>query len=428
MFRALLVLLCLASPAPAQTPFPLPLPDGGHAALPRLHVASDGAVWLSWVERTAAAGHRLRLAARSPGGDWGEPVTVAAGTDWFVNWADFPAVAVDGKGRLWAHWLRKLSAASYAYEVRISHSDDRGHTWSPPQTVHDDGSQTEHGFVSLLPRGDGGVVIAWLDGRQTAPQATPARIGGGHPDHGPGAMTLRAARIGVGGKDGEWLLDPRTCDCCQTAAAMTSRGPAVVYRGRDEREIRDILITRFDGAQWTPPRKVHDDGWRMPACPVNGPAATASGDSLWVAWYTVGPGVPTVRLAYSADAGERFDAVRDLASGPGVLGRVALVHSGNAVWVAWLEEDEDGQSLWLARADHRLESLQRMELARPAGRGRATGFPQLAVQGSELLVVWTDVAAGQPGLLGARVALDQALEFDAPLVQHGRPRWLLGRH
>ena len=54
------------------------------------------------------------------GGAWSAPETVAAGKDWFVNWADFPSVAVLPDGALFAHWLRKSGPANHAYDVRVS--------------------------------------------------------------------------------------------------------------------------------------------------------------------------------------------------------------------------------------------------------------------------------------------------------------------
>ena len=57
------------------------------------------------------------------------------------------------------------------------------------------------------------------------------------------------------------LVDDRVCDCCQTAAALTSDGPVVVYRDRTEDEIRDIHISRLIDGAWTESRAVSDDGW-----------------------------------------------------------------------------------------------------------------------------------------------------------------------
>lgn len=418
MYRiACALVLGIVGAAAASEIEPLPLPaQGSHAALPRLHAAVDGSVWLSWVERVEEGGHRLRL-ARFAGGGWSEPVTAAEGDDWFVNWADFPAVALTGEGRLWAHWLRRTGAAPYAYEVRLTHSDDGGRTWSPALTVHEDRSETEHGFVSLLPGPDRGLLVAWLDGRLTA----------AGPDGSPGgAMTLRAARFGNEGtrQSAEWLLDARTCDCCQTAAVSTAKGPVVVYRGRDEDEIRDIVLTRFDGRSWSRPRRVQPDRWRMPACPVNGPAAVADGESLWVAWYTVAGGLARIRVAHSPNAGTDFTAMVEVDRDADLLGRVALALDDESLWLAWLGEAESVQRLWLARLPRDLSGApERVEVAHLAGRGRATGFPQLAVHDDALLLVWTDVVGGRPALHGARLLPARSLASGVvPLAGRGRPR------
>ncbi|PKL96927.1 MAG: hypothetical protein CVV17_13075, partial [Gammaproteobacteria bacterium HGW-Gammaproteobacteria-7] len=327
-----LFLLATCGPGLALETTPLILPAKGHAALPKLHSAPDGTLWLNWVERTQTGGHRLRLVNHAGEDGWSEPITVAEGEDWFVNWADFPSVAVSRDGTLWAHWLRKLSQAPYAYEVRMTRSSDRGRTWSAEATVHDDGTPTEHGFVSLLPAAGDGMLVAWLDGRETA--------GGGHGGHGnDGAMTLRAAQLGqpaqdnVLGKGMEWLIDSRTCDCCQTAAAHTAKGPVVVYRGRDPDEIRDIKLSRLEDGAWSAPRSVHDDRWLMPACPVNGPAAAAEGVKVWVAWYTIANGLPTLRAARSDNAGDSFETVVDVTFGHQVLGRVGLAVDRDWVWM-----------------------------------------------------------------------------------------------
>ncbi|MDZ4349115.1 MAG: sialidase family protein [Xanthomonadaceae bacterium] len=415
-------LLLISGSSLALETEPLLIPSQGHAALPKLHSAPDGTLWLSWVERTEGSSHRLRLVSRTAGAGWSEPVTVSEGSDWFVNWADFPSVAVSRDGTLWAHWLRKLNKAPYAYEVRMARSHDQGRSWTSGNTVHDDATPTEHGFVSLLPLDSGGLLVAWLDGRAT---------GGSEGGHGSGgAMTLRAARLGDSvsdndlGKASEWLVDSRTCDCCQTAAAQTAKGPVVVYRGREPDEIRDIKISRFEDGEWSAPGSVHDDRWLMPACPVNGPAAAADGMDVWVAWYTVADGLPTLRAARSNDAGDSFATVVDVAVGHEVLGRVGLAVGSHWAWMVWLTEDKDGQALWLGRLGRDLSTpIERIELSRVSGRGRATGFPQLAVIEDRLVVVWTDVVGGRPGLHGLEIAAgaDSTISADR-LVHHGRAR------
>ena len=380
-----------------------PLPTVGAAAQPDLVAARDGRLLLSWIEAgtgNSGSSHRLKFAAFD-GNAWSATQEIAHGDDWFVNWADTPHIAATEDGALWAHWLRESAKAAYAYDVVLSRSGDGGKTWSTPLTVNDDATPTEHGFVSLWPQSRDSLGIAWLDGRNTGGEGN-----GGHEEHGAGgAMTLRVARLDAGlNKSTESELDPRTCDCCQTDTAMTARGPLIVYRDRDGDEIRDIVTARFDNGAWTLPRKVHDDRWKMPACPVNGPAVAANGVQAWVAWYTAADEMPKVRIARSQDAGDSFSPPVDLDSGLEVQGRVGIAADGDAVWVSWSREDANGQSIWLARYDAELDKeLQRIQVAKLQGRGRATGFAQLVARGNGAYLVWTDVVDGKPALHGARV-------------------------
>ena len=56
---------------------------------------------------------------------------------------------------------------AYSYDVRVAWSRDAGETWSDPITPHDDGTLTEHGFVSMVPERGDQVSLVWLDGRET---------------------------------------------------------------------------------------------------------------------------------------------------------------------------------------------------------------------------------------------------------------------
>ena len=142
----------------------------------------------------------------------------------------------------------------------------------------------------------------------------------------------------------------------------------------------------------------------MPACPVNGPAVAARGSRAVVAWYTAAGDTPTLKLARSEDAGDSYAAPRVLDQGAQLQGRVDVAMDADAVWVLWLREDAQGQSLQLARYAADLSGEpQRLEVARLRGRGRATGFPQLALSGAAAYALWTDVADGRPSLHGARI-------------------------
>lgn len=396
--RGIALAVLLAGPAGAATVHDWPLPAPPGSAQPSLALAPNGDLLLSWIERQRE-GHRLMFARHaSSQPQWSASRQIAQGKDWFVNWADFPAIQALPDGSLWAHTLVSNGGAAYAYDVQLHASHDGGRQWRAVDAVHTDGTATEHGFASLWPQSGAGLGIAWLDGRNS---------GGGHDhaSHGGGGMSLRAAMFGAQGqKLADYELDGMTCDCCQTDAAVGAKGTLVAYRDRDAGEVRDIKLTRFDGKAWTAPRLVHADGWVMPACPVNGPAIAARGRQAWVAWYTEAGGQPSLRLAASKDDGDHFAPPLTLASGPDQLGRVDLAADGSGVWVSWMQESGGRQSLWLARRDPTLAQEHfRVRVAELAGRGRATGFPRLHLRDGQAWLAWTEVVAGQPMVRGARV-------------------------
>jgi len=389
--------------ATAATPLrisPLVLPVAITAAQPDLVSDGRGRLLLSWLE-PQGDGHALKFAIFADN-RWSAPQTIAAGDDWFVNWADTPHLAITPDGALWAHWLQKSAKATYAYDVMLVRSADGGRRWAPPLRVNDDGLAAEHGFVSLWPAAHDTLGIAWLDGRESAGENA-------HADHNTrdatasGAMTLRAAAFDAQlQRHDEARLDAMTCDCCQTDVAMTARGPLLVYRDRTPEEIRDIAVTRQRQGAWTPAHLVHADRWTMPACPVNGPAVVAQGDEVLVGWYTAAGNTPTLKLARSSDAGDTFAAPVVVDSGEAMQGRVDVALDRDSAWVLWLREDATGQSLQLARyAPDLSRTPQRIEVTKLQGRGRATGFPQLVLRSGAPHVVWTDIVAGKPQLRAA---------------------------
>jgi len=337
---------------------------------------------MSWLEPAAEGEFHLRH-ARWSNGAWVAPGTIATGREWFINWADFPSV-VPVTPTLWAaHWLQQKPGNVYSYDVRISMSSDAGTTWSAPMTPHDDGTATEHGFVSIIAAG-GQPYGIWLDGRNTSGESH------GHEgsDHGAGgAMTIRGAQLTPASAAGSVEIDARVCDCCQTDAVTTRETTVLVYRDRSDDETRDIYAARLGSNGWSAPAVVHADGWRIAACPVNGPAVDARGDHVAVAWFTA-PDQPRVRLAFSSDGGRTFAAPVEVTSGR-VVGRVdvVLLADGRAV-VSWLEELPGAAAIRARPFTSSGPTGPVMTIARSAV-ARSSGFPQMALAGDELLFAWT---------------------------------------
>ncbi len=358
---------------------PVATPAASDARTPGLSVDGDR-VHLVWFE-DAPEGHRLRTATLE-GDVFGPASTVRAGGDFIVNWADTPSIVRGGDGALWVHWPQRSGPAKYAYDVRLARSED-GRTWETRGAAHDDGTQTEHGFPSMWPA-PGGVEAVWLDGRQT--------LRGG-------PMTLRWGRFGA--KPAGERVDERVCDCCGTSAS----GGLVAYRDRAHGEIRDVRVARRDAGGWRSV-SVHDDGWRMPGCPVNGPAIRADGSRVVVAWFTGAGGGARVRAAFSADGARSFGAPIDIDTAA-PLGRVdvALAPDGAAV-VAWLARDETRAALRVRRVHPSGRIGAALTLATTAAT-RAAGFPRMVRRGGDLVVAWTHCGASCGGLRVGRLPLTE---------------------
>ena len=349
---------------------------------------SSRGVLLSWVERVGDRAH-LKFADRTAKG-WSRPKTVASGTDWFVNWADVPSVLRLADGTLAGHWLRKSGAETYAYDVRLAYSRDEGETWSAPFTPHHDGTKTEHGFASLIHIPGAGLGLVWLDGRAMQ-QPEPQR---GHGSHGSGAMSVRFATFDrTWRQTGDVAIDTRVCECCPTTAALTSEGPIAAYRNRSDDEVRDIYVTRLVDGKWTAGAPVHGDGWRIDACPVNGPMLSARGRQVAIAWFTVQQDQGRAFAAFSKDAGRTFGAPIRL-DDAGALGRVdiELLPDGSAV-ATWIETTPGGTQFRARRVEPSAQVSEALTVA-DVQATRASGYPRVAVHRDELVFAWTDTDAG----------------------------------
>ncbi len=379
LFATVLTAACTSSDEPVfGDPVVVDLPAAAAVSGPRFTTGPDGRLTLSWME-PHDAGALLRFATMQDQ-RFGVPATVVDEPRMFVNWADVPSVLHVGGEHWIAQWLRYSADLTYSYDVVVAQSFDGGRTWSDPVVAHTDGTPTEHGFVSMH-REPEGVALLWLDGRYTADE----------PGDDPLAtsMTLRSAVISEDGERlREQVVDDSVCDCCQTDVAVAAGGPVAVYRDRTAAEVRDIYVSRRVDGAWQRGVPLHNDGWVIPGCPVNGPSIVADGNRVAVAWFTAADNTPLVRLSVSNDGGITFGAPLEIAAGrlAGYV-RLAALDDG-ALAVSWVERGADGDNL---------VKLRHVDAAGIPGPVRVAGktsqlrvFPQLGYQGGSLYLAWTD--------------------------------------
>ena len=342
---------------------------------------------LMWMERGKAKTMKLQQSVFRESA-WTKQQTKATSKNAFINWADFPQAAVSEQGESLYALLENLDYPGFSYGVRmVTHQTDSN--W-----LHQDMSGVEHGFPSVVAHPEGGWLAVWLDGRG----------GNGH-GGGPAGekMSFMATRVSPKGVAGnEILIDGRTCSCCSTDLAFTKDGNAwAVYRDRDQEEIRDIALVQipatFDQALDSSNTKLQPripvaDGWKIPGCPVNGPALAVHENQLAYSWFTMGKqgNQPQVRLAFSCDGGAVFSTPLRVDSGHS-LGRVDLEFvDSNAVLVTWLETQGRG-AVWMAKVLNIQtgETSPAIPLGAVSG-SRTDGFLRLFKHQSQIYAAWLD--------------------------------------
>ncbi|MBI3886687.1 MAG: exo-alpha-sialidase [Opitutae bacterium] len=363
---------------PAATVEPVVAPAGADAMCAALATAPDGTVFLSWLEPAGPDATALKFARYDAAQNrWGDARLIAHGRDWFVNWADFPVLAVQTGGRMTAVWFAYSPAHAApgqlgrAYHAEVSTSDDGGATWTSPRPLATGSDSVE--FVALQPLADGRMLALWLDSRHRATNGD--------------RQSLYAKFIGSDGSD--LLLDDAVCDCCQITTALTPGGMIAAYRGRTADEVRDIRLVEFRDGRWTKPHPLHLDRWNITGCPVNGPQLSSRGAQVAATWFTAARSQPRVFTKLSTDGGATFGAPLriDLGRPQGRVDNV-LVADGTTV-VTWLETGAgDGQAggIYL-RTISPAGVLSEPQMLAPATESRAGGFPRMTVLGANRLLL-----------------------------------------
>lgn len=392
--------LCACARTEAPTRFePVATPAGAGSSTPVLSQGADGKLRLVWTEPRTGGGHALRF-SEFAGEGWAKARTIAEGADWFVNWADVPALAAFPDGTLVATWLEKLGQGTYAYGVRWALSRDAGATWEGREFLHEDRTAGEHGFVSLAALDADTLRALWLDGRGMD-------AGAGHGGHGAMALYTRTiARTGELGPELE--LDGRVCDCCPTAQLALEGGASLaLYRDRGDDERRDLAVAAIAADGTATLRDLNRDGWVLDGCPVNGAVLARQGETLAAAWFTMGSDeTARVRAAFSRDGGASFAAPVEVAGGNVVGALSGAFDAAGTFWIAWLAS-EPGESeprgAWRLSGVHPEHGVvgAPLELVEtlPA---RVSGIARLAPHRGRLWFAWVEV--GQDGATRVRTA------------------------
>ena len=340
--------------------------------------SNNGSLALTWISSDKDMNASL-IFRQFKNKQWTNSQTLAIGSDWFINWADFPTHAINGD-RVLTSYLKKSASGRYTYDVFLNLQKLSGEKIKEDFILNTDGFKAEHGFVSIAEGNNEGFFITWLDGRNTVEK----ELNGNHKP-----MTIRFAEITTAGDIvNEIELDSSVCDCCQTSITNTDKGPIVVYRDRSDKEIRDIYVTRNIDDGWETPVPVYNDEWEIYGCPVNGPKVVSNSNNLAVSWFTVADGKPSVNLSFSESYGSSFSnpiKINDYTA----IGRVDVAFLNDSeVLVSYMEVDDVGTYLRLKKVSIDGKVSKPITISK-IDSGRNTGVPQLEILDNEIFIVWT---------------------------------------
>ncbi|WP_031498205.1 hypothetical protein [Bryobacter aggregatus] len=352
--------------------------DSGMASLTK---GPNGTVYLSWTDTIGPKEHALRF-SRWTGSAWAEPETIARGTNWFANWADFPALTILPDSSMFAHWLTRTDGgSSYGYGIRVAQKQAGTAPWREIHGMSLGNPSDYAGFLSFAPGEATALFLA-------PPGQHDSAVAGQEHGH---RKTVRQIVFDKQGKvKDEGEVDADACSCCPTTIGRTPRGLIAAYRDHQPGEIRDIAVIRQVDGVWTKPRTLHDDGWKINGCPTDGPSLATAGSQVAIAWLTRAGEAPKVQVTLSSDNGEHFSQPIRLDSG-NPLGRPSIVAAGSSeFFVVWLEKlDANQNELRIKRIQGNGVTSEPLVVAR-VPIGRAAGFPKLAVTGEQILVAWRD--------------------------------------
>jgi hypothetical protein len=171
--------------------------------------------------------------------------------------------------------------------------------------------------------------------------------------------------------------------------AMVGNRPVIAYRDRSADEVRDIAVVRQTASGWSKPWLVHNDGWKIAGCPVNGPQLDARGKRVAAAWFSAAGESGRAYVAFSDDAGKTFGAPVVIDDGK-PIGRmdVVMLDDDTAV-VTWSEQTVGGAELRARRVPRNAAPSPSVKVA-DSSAARAAGFARAAVVGRDVFVAWTE--------------------------------------
>jgi hypothetical protein len=357
-------------------------PGGGEGqATPRppkttlaVGVALDesGRLWIAKVENQ----HLLVFWSDDDGQSFSTPIQATPEPENILaDGENRPKIAIANDGTVLLTWVQSLPQ-KYSGNVRFARSTDSGRTFSQPVTLNDDGRITSHRFDSMAIDGRGEVVVAWLDARDKDMAKEK-----GETFSGISIYTARSPDNGASFGPNR-RFQKHTCECCRTALTWTPEGPVIFWRNIFGTNTRDFAIANLDKGgvrratddEWQIDACPHNGGsiaagyqdqlhltwftdgatrrglfykhidgnWQSPPLPIGNPSAQAThasvaaeGKTVLLTWREFDGNSYSAELMYSTDAGSSWSKPMRLMESTGASDYPVPLIDGKKIFIVW---------------------------------------------------------------------------------------------
>ncbi|HEV7802941.1 MAG TPA: sialidase family protein [Burkholderiales bacterium] len=257
-----------------------------------------------------------------------------------------------------------------------AYSADAGKTWRRGGTPAGDEREDGQSYADLSARG-GRFHLAWLDSRGGSQGVRYAMSADG------GASWRSNASIKAG-----------SCECCwNTLLPAADDSVYLLFRNKAPRDM-GLAVSRDDGASWKPAGPVGAFNWQIDACPHTGGALAMTGhgasERLHAVVWTGKPDVRGLHVLSARDAGSGWTPVARL--GGEYAQRADLASAGGELIAVWDESVGRQAAVFLARSQSGGQTWS--QPVRLSSEGVNAIYPRVVAARANLLVLWTEAAAG----------------------------------
>jgi hypothetical protein len=291
-------------------------------SMPLLTQTPKGEVLLSWTEKDEQGVTSFCLAfSKDKGKTFSEKKVIYAGAG--INNSRLMRAKVLAKkdGSLVAIFSNRAGAPASnqqggggrgrggrASDIVSCVSKDGGTTWTSPQSIDSDPTTgIVRGFFDAAVLSNDEVAVAYLKDVANSTK------------HEERDLRLVTTKNGV--FQPEKVIDPVVCDCCNINCLIDAKGALNIYYRDNNDEIRDIakMTSKDNGATFSKPQIVHNDGWKINGCPHSGAISGIHGKSALVAWFSGAEKESGIRLV-TQEGKKLFDLTDESVKNPCLMG------------------------------------------------------------------------------------------------------------